>query len=213
MALLQGLAPEWQAPPRAPAGASGRGGSSSGGGGGGGGGGLLGPVFSSFAGGGGGGDDAPANDAMTRLHQVCRDGDVAAVRALLLPGAAGGTTSNSNGSGASAPSTAAAAATSSKVDERDSQGCTALHWAADAGRLDVARCLLEECGADVDALDEEGQAPLHYAALCDHRAVCEYLLERGADGRIATRDGELAADLAPSAWAGEVDWEGSSRGQ
>lgn len=48
------------------------------------------------------------------------------------------------------------------INDRDSEGCTALHWAADKGNRDMIRILLE-CGADVDAVDVDGQRPLEYA--------------------------------------------------
>ncbi|CAI5994742.1 unnamed protein product [Closterium sp. NIES-64] len=48
------------------------------------------------------------------------------------------------------------------LEQRDDEGRTALHWAADRGKLAMTRCLLAQ-GADVNQTDDEGQTPLHYA--------------------------------------------------
>jgi ankyrin repeat protein len=56
------------------------------------------------------------------------------------------------------------------VNAVDGQGCTALHWAADRGRLGMIRLLLR-CGADVGVTDADGQTPLHYALMCDQQEV------------------------------------------
>ena len=56
------------------------------------------------------------------------------------------------------------------VNVVDGQGCTALHWAADRGRLGMIRMLLQY-GADVGATNADGQTPLHYAVICDQQEV------------------------------------------
>lgn len=48
------------------------------------------------------------------------------------------------------------------VADRDTEGCTALHWAADKGHEAMVRVLLDH-GADVNATDIDGQRPLEYA--------------------------------------------------
>ena len=45
------------------------------------------------------------------------------------------------------------------VDQRDGDGRTALHRAAEANHVDMIRALLA-LGADVDARDENGWAPV-----------------------------------------------------
>lgn len=80
-----------------------------------------------------------------------------------------------------------------QIDQRDDQGCTPLHWAADRGsqqvQMDacelvsmyadgsdwelspqVIKTLLAH-GADVNAADIDGQTPLQYALLCDNQQV------------------------------------------
>lgn len=48
------------------------------------------------------------------------------------------------------------------VADRDAEGCTPLHWAADKGNIAMVRLLLNH-GADVHAVDIDGQRPLEYA--------------------------------------------------
>ena len=52
-------------------------------------------------------------------------------------------------------------------DEADEDGHTALHWACDAGHMEVARCLLEH-GAAPNAQNVDGSTPLHMACACEH---------------------------------------------
>jgi len=53
------------------------------------------------------------------------------------------------------------------VADRDSEGCTALHWAADKGYRDIASLLID-AGADVQAKDVDGLTPLDYAVMSEH---------------------------------------------
>lgn len=71
------------------------------------------------------------------------------------------------------------------VDERDPEGLTPLHHAADRGASGVARLLLDH-GADANAADAHGQTPLHRAGHAGpwkpapaHDLV-QLLIERGA---------------------------------
>lgn len=58
------------------------------------------------------------------------------------------------------------------VDSRDSEGCSALHWACDRGSLEMVELLLMR-GADPKVKDNDGQTPLEYAILCGHLNVVE----------------------------------------
>ncbi|KAL0037393.1 hypothetical protein WJX79_005832 [Trebouxia sp. C0005] len=109
----------------------------------------AGPVFSSLA--HPKGDIVvPGSLASDSLHIRASEGDVAGVRKLLTSGVA--------------------------VDQRDDQGCTALHWAADRGAEQVITVLLSY-GADINATDEDGQTPLQYALLCDHQQAYNTLVK------------------------------------
>lgn len=60
-------------------------------------------------------------------------------------------------------------------------GKTALHWAAESDRIDVARILVDT-GADVEARTSWGASPLDWAATMGSAGVAEFLLSRGASG-------------------------------
>ena len=71
------------------------------------------------------------------------------------------------------------------VDKFDEIGMTPLHYAADAGHLDVARFLIAS-GADVNAHDEAqiGETPLgQVAGNCSYE-MAELLVDAGADPTI-----------------------------
>jgi len=84
------------------------------------------------------------------------------------------------------------------VDEADEDGHTALHWACDAGHMEVARCLLEY-GAAPNTQNVDGSTPLHMACVCEHYELARMLLERGANVGLRDGDGLTPADLAPAA--------------
>ncbi|CAH0401142.1 unnamed protein product [Chilo suppressalis] len=63
--------------------------------------------------------------------------------------------------------------------ERDDDGLTALHWAADRDATEALKALIEY-GCPIDAVDECGQTALHYAALCGHIKSTQILLNAGA---------------------------------
>lgn len=79
--------------------------------------------------------------------------------------------------------------------EKDGEGMTLLHWAADRGYSEVAKCLLE-LKISVNEQDAEGQTALHYAAACGHEEIIYLLLNHGADQTIQDSEGMLAKNLA-----------------
>lgn len=91
------------------------------------------------------------------LHVAARHSDAATVRALL------------------AHDRCAAA-----INARDGAGWTPLHLAAQAGRADVVKVLVER-GADVDARDDRGGTPLQRALYHGQGDVADVLVECGAD--------------------------------
>ncbi|MGH7469418.1 MAG: ankyrin repeat domain-containing protein [Longimicrobiales bacterium] len=58
---------------------------------------------------------------------------------------------------------------------------TALHWAAELDRIDVARVLVN-AGADIEARTSWGASPLDWAATMGSARVAEFLLSLGASG-------------------------------
>ena len=72
---------------------------------------------------------------------------------------------------------------------------TALHWAAEGGHPEVARCLLE-VGAELDKENGHGFTPLHLAAARGHVQVAGCLLQAGADKDKARTDGVTPLHMA-----------------
>ncbi|CAG9795933.1 unnamed protein product [Diatraea saccharalis] len=63
--------------------------------------------------------------------------------------------------------------------ERDDNGLTALHWAADRDSTKALEALIER-GCLIDAVDDCGQTALHYAASCGHIRSTQILIKAGA---------------------------------
>jgi len=103
-----------------------------------------------------------------RVREAARNGDVAAVRALLLE-----------------PAGRAA------VDARDVAGATALHEAVERGDLEMASLLLE-AGADPAALTRYRVTPLALAASAGRADLVGLLLDAGADPNEASQEGQTA---------------------
>ncbi|KAK8729025.1 hypothetical protein OTU49_008594 [Cherax quadricarinatus] len=82
---------------------------------------------------------------------------------------------------------------SNSIVERDENGMTLLHWAADRGHTEIAMCLLEK-KINVNMQDAEGQTALHYAASCGHLNIIRVLLDHGADPTIQDSDGLRAEE-------------------
>lgn len=105
----------------------------------------------------------------TPLHQAVIEGDRAQVEAWLAAGAE------------------VDAAVRSREPYASSWGDRPLHYAARAGRVDLARVLLEG-GADVNAANDRGVTPLHRAVQVDGKAVVDLLLETGEGAAVDARD-------------------------
>jgi ankyrin repeat protein len=73
------------------------------------------------------------------------------------------------------------------VHKKDTQGCTALHWAAKNGMNTTIDSLLA-AGADVEAKNELGQTPLHMACLDPNNSAVQALLHHHAN--VKARDSE-----------------------
>jgi ankyrin repeat protein len=84
----------------------------------------------------------------------------------------------------------------------DRLGRTALHYAANEGRLQDAAALLES-GADPNARDDNGFTPLHFAAGAANHEVAKLLLAAGADVNAADSDGNSPLSNAVFSCKGE----------
>lgn len=63
--------------------------------------------------------------------------------------------------------------------ERDEDGLTALHWAADRDATKSLKAAIDG-GCPIDTVDEYGQTALHYAASCGNIESAKILLQAGA---------------------------------
>ena len=91
------------------------------------------------------------------------------------------------------------------VNAPQSDGLTALHWAADNGDASLAGVLIY-AGANLAPLTRnDAYTPMHMAARGGHAEVIEQLLEAGADPGVATsRTGVTPMHLAAKAGSGEA---------
>lgn len=80
-------------------------------------------------------------------------------------------------------------------DERDEDGLTVLHWAADRNAVDALTAGISG-GCDIAAVDESGQTALHYAVSCGHVNATQILLQAGASPTVKDLEGNTAIDLA-----------------
>lgn len=78
--------------------------------------------------------------------------------------------------------------------EKDEDGMTALHWAADRDAIKALKAALVG-GCPVDAKDDSGQTALHYAVSCDHIESTKILINAGAS-LLEDEDGNTPLDLA-----------------
>lgn len=89
------------------------------------------------------------------------------------------------------------------VKAEDENGYTSLHIAARDGHLATAQALVG-AGADINARNLQWETPLYVA--CQHslnNKALKYLVEQGADVKLAARDGQTP--LHAAAIAGEAD--------
>ena len=98
--------------------------------------------------------------------------------------------------------TAALLATGADVNEPQSDGATALHWAVHEDNPDLA-ALLIDAGADVAARNRAGVTALSLAAETGNAAMVELLLDAGANPLETLPNGETALMMA--ARTGDVD--------
>jgi ankyrin repeat protein len=70
------------------------------------------------------------------------------------------------------------------------------HVFAPGGMMPAVRYLVEELGADVNALDYEGNSVVHHAASRGDTEMIRYLVSKGADVTGVNRAGQTTIDLA-----------------
>lgn len=77
----------------------------------------------------------------------------------------------------------------------DSEGMTALHWAAMLGHATIVRSLLES-GANVTSLDQFKNTPLHLATFAGDAKAVRWLIIFGADLNAKNQNGSTALHIA-----------------
>ncbi|MEZ5287399.1 MAG: ankyrin repeat domain-containing protein [Vicinamibacterales bacterium] len=70
------------------------------------------------------------------------------------------------------------------------------HRFAPVGMLAAVKYLVEEQGADVNAVDHEGMSALHHAAARGDNEMIQYLVSKGANVKILDREGRSTVDMA-----------------
>jgi ankyrin repeat protein len=70
------------------------------------------------------------------------------------------------------------------------------HRFAPGGMLAAVKYLVEEQGADVNAVDHEGMTALHHAAARGDNEMIQYLVSKGADVKAVDREGRTTVDMA-----------------
>lgn len=70
------------------------------------------------------------------------------------------------------------------------------HNFAPTGMMAAVKYLVEELGADVNAVDHEGNTAMHNAAARGDVEMILYLVEKGADPKAVNREGKSTADMA-----------------
>jgi len=90
-----------------------------------------------------------------------------------------------------------------KLDNRDKEGKSALHWAVHFDYVEVVRELLEK-GASVNVKDEKGRTPLHAAVMGEIRddtkkkeLIVRMLLKHGADAKTKDLEGKTPLQKIP----------------
>ena len=70
------------------------------------------------------------------------------------------------------------------------------HRHAPEGWLPAVKYLVEELGADVNMRDNDGYTALHHAAARGDNEMIKYLVSKGADVKVVSRNGRTTADMA-----------------
>ncbi|KPJ09495.1 Acyl-CoA-binding domain-containing protein 6 [Papilio machaon] len=78
--------------------------------------------------------------------------------------------------------------------EKDEEGLSALHWAADRDAVSALTAAIEG-GCDINDMDDSGQTALHYAASCGHISSTKLLIKYGA-AMLKDEEGNTPLDLA-----------------
>lgn len=82
------------------------------------------------------------------------------------------------------------------INELDDEGLGLIHWAADRGKVEILRLVLQVPAVNIDLKDSGGQTALHYASSCGNRDCVKLLVDSGADRTIPDEENETCVDVA-----------------
>ena len=70
-----------------------------------------------------------------------------------------------------------------EYDAQDESGRSVVHYAAEAGRLDILTVLIVDKAADINLIDNERATPLYYAAREGYTKAVKWLGSQGGTCR------------------------------
>ena len=73
------------------------------------------------------------------------------------------------------------------INDADAHGFTAMHWAVQKGQLD-SLVMLQEAGANLEAVSNGGLTALMTAAYFGHHGIMAYLLDHESAGSVDVKD-------------------------
>lgn len=94
-----------------------------------------------------------------------------------------------------------------RMDWRDQNGISTLHYAAEHAKPEMLGHILSRHEADVSITDDDGQTPMHYAARAGKTEIMELLKNKGAKSDAEANDGRTPLMLAAHRdHAAAVEW-------
>ncbi len=89
----------------------------------------------------------------------------------------------------------------SKIDAKDEEGYTALHWACMRAHWDIAKYLIEK-GADLNVVGGDGGTQINWAVHHDNVDIIQTLIDKGAKLNIRNQWG--MTELHTAIWRGNI---------
>ena len=86
-------------------------------------------------------------------------------------------------------------AAGAKLEAKDQDSKTPLHWAAYKGNQEVVKALVD-AGANLEAKNQGGRTPLHVAAYHGHQEIVQVLIAAGANLGVRDQYGRTSLRIA-----------------
>lgn len=130
------------------------------------------------------------------LHRAAQYGSLSSIKMLVSKSITAAAVDNPNTTLHCSNSHGNRSSLSSIVNKHANNGYTPLHLACRHGYLDVVNYLIEDCGADVNAIGGALLTPLHSACIGGYTSIVKRLLALGADPCAENEVGATALHLA-----------------